>query len=306
MLTGSGAISGTGNELQNEIRGNGAGNTLDGGGGSDTLIGGAGNDLYITDGGETITEVSGEGTDTIRSSVTLTLGANLENLELTGSSAINASGNSGTNTLIGNAAGNSLDGGGGSDTLIGGAGNDVYITDGADAITEAAGQGTDTVRSSVTLTLGANVENLVLTGSSAINGTGNSLANALTGNSGANRLDGGGANDTLAGGTGADSFVFSSAAGATNVDTITDFSAIDDTILLDDAVFASLATGVLSVDAFIATTTGNAADASDRIIYESHTGRLFFDRDGTGAAAKVQFATIGANLSLTNADFLVF
>jgi Ca2+-binding RTX toxin-like protein len=93
--------------------------------------------------------------------------------------------------------------------------------------------------------------------------------------------------------------------GTTNVDTITDFSAVDDTIVLDDAVFTSLGMGVLSADAFILSTTGNAADASDRIIYESNTGRLFFDKDGTGAAAKVHFATIGTNLVLTNADFLV-
>ncbi|MCA3444469.1 MAG: Ig family protein, partial [Rhodobacter sp.] len=85
--------------------------------------------------------------------------------------------------------------------------------------TEAAGAGTDTVRSSVTLTLGANLENLVLTGTAAINGTGNSGANVLTGNNAANTLDGGGGADTLAGGAGQDSYHYGIGDG---IDTIHD------------------------------------------------------------------------------------
>jgi len=308
LLTGSGAISGTGNSGTNTLTGNGGANSLDGGGGADTLIGGAGDDSYVTDGGDTITEASGEGTDTVRASVSLTLGSNLESLVLTGSGAINGTGNSGANTLTGNSGNNTLDGGGGPDVMIGGAGNDTYVTDGGDTITENSGQGTgtDTVRSSVTFTLGSNLENLVLTGSSAINGTGNSAVNSLTGNGGNNSLNGGAGNDTMTGGGGSDTFVFDTTLGSSNVDTIADYNVAADTIRIDNAVFAGLATGTLKASAFVANASGNAADASDRIIYESDTGKLFFDKDGTGSAAKVQFATLDKNLALTHADFIVF
>jgi len=177
---------------------------------------------------------------------------------------------------------------------------------GGDTITENAGQGTDTVRSSVSFTLGANLENLILTGTASINGTGNSGNNRITGNSGGNTLNGSSGSDTLTGGLGNDSFVFNTALGSSNIDRITDFNVVADTIRLENAVFTGLAAGTLSAAAFVKNTSGNAADASDRIIYETDTGKLYFDRDGTGAAAKDHFATIGTNLSFTNADFLVF
>ena len=101
----------------------------------------------------------------------------------------------------GNAGANVLDGKAGADTLRGAAGNDTYVVDTlADVLIENAGEGTDTVQSSVTLTLAANVENLTLTGAAAINGTGNAAANTLTGNAAANVLDGAAGNDSLRGG----------------------------------------------------------------------------------------------------------
>ena len=217
VLTGITAINGTGNVLDNVLTGNGGANTLTGGAGNDTLDGGSagtdslrgglGNDTYLVarSSGITVTENAGEGTDTVRASVTHTLGNNLESLVLTGSSAINGTGNSLANTLTGNSANNTLTGGAGADVLIGGAGNDTYAVDNTgDAITENASEGTDLVQSSVSYALSAYVENLTLTGSSGIAGTGNELDNVLTGNSGANTLTGSDGNDTLNGGAGSD------------------------------------------------------------------------------------------------------
>jgi Ca2+-binding RTX toxin-like protein len=306
ILTGAASINGTGNALNNRLTGNSGNNVLNGGTGNDALIGGAGNDTYIVNGGDTITENAAQGTDTVQSSVAFTLGANLENLILTGAASINGTGNTLNNRLTGNSGNNVLNGGTGNDALIGGAGNDTYIVNGGDTVTENAGQGLDTVQSSVSFTLGANLENLILTGAAGISGTGNTLANTIFGNGGNNTLNGGSGSDTLAGGAGADTFIFNTGLGASNVDRITDYNVAADTIRLENAVFTGLAGGGLAASAFVRNTSGNAADASDRVIYETDTGKLYFDRDGTGGAAKVHFATLGTNLAMTNADFFVF
>jgi Ca2+-binding RTX toxin-like protein len=161
---------------------------------------------------DVITENANEGTDTIQSSVTFTIAslANIEKLTLTGSSVINGTGNAANNILTGNSANNTLNGGAGVDTLIGGLGNDIYQVDSTtDVITENANEGTDTIQSSVTYTIAslANIENLTLTGSSVINGTGNTGNNVLTGNTANNTLNGGDGNDTLNGGAGNDSLI---------------------------------------------------------------------------------------------------
>ena len=150
-LTGTAAINGTGNALDNAITGNTAANKLDGGAGNDTLRGGAGDDV-----------------------------------------------------LIGGAGNDLLDGGTGGDSMTGGAGNDSYLVDNvADKVIELSAEGTDTVSTSIDLTLGSNVENAVLLGGAA-RVTGNWLANAITGNNAGNQLYGESGNDTLTGGTGSD------------------------------------------------------------------------------------------------------
>jgi Ca2+-binding RTX toxin-like protein len=210
-LTGSANINGTGNSAVNIITGNAGNNILNGVGGVDTLIGGLGDDTYIVDiAGVVTTEGVTAGTDTVQSSVTWTLGTNLENLTLTGAAAINGTGNTVANVITGNSANNTLNGGAGADTLIGGFGDDTYVVDNvADVVTELVGQGLDLVQASVGYTLSANVDSLTLTGTTAINGTGNDLSNTITGNAGANILDGGLGADTLIGGAGNDTYILS-------------------------------------------------------------------------------------------------
>ncbi|MFL1874233.1 calcium-binding protein [Hansschlegelia beijingensis] len=206
-LTGAAAINGTGNALANVITGNAAANVIDGGEGADTMAGGAGGDTYyVDDSGDRVIEADAAGTDVVHASVSFSLeGQHIENLVLTGPANIDGVGNELANVLTGNSGDNQLDGGAGADSMEGGLGDDVYLVDDAgDLVTEAANEGTDAVRSSITYTLGANVENLTLTGADEINGIGNALANVITGNAAANVLNGGAGEDTLRGGGGAD------------------------------------------------------------------------------------------------------
>lgn len=244
--------SNTGNTIlglagNDTIYGNGGNDVLDGGLGADSLRGGAGNDTYIVGQvGDRVIELANQGIDLVKSNVTFTLSANVEHLTLTGAAKINGTGSALANTLTGNSGANILDGKAGADKMIGGGGNDTYIVDSvSDRVIESSGKGTDTVKSSVTHKLGANVEHLLLTGSGAIDGTGNGLNNSIKGNAASNDFRGGAGVDTLTGGAGADKFVWAAGetgVGAGNRDIITDFvSGVDkiDLSLIDAATYAS-------------------------------------------------------------------
>ena len=205
-LTGAAAVNATGNAQDNIINGNVSQNVLNGLGGADTLAGGLSHDTYVIDALDTLIELPGGGVDTVQVNFTYTLLAEFENLILTGAAAINGTGNSVNNIITGNIGANILTGGGGVDSLVGGTGNDTYVIDSSDGVTELAGGGVDTVQADFTYALLAEFENLTLTGAADINGTGNSVANVITGNSGANLLNGAGGADTMFGGLGNDTY----------------------------------------------------------------------------------------------------
>jgi len=244
-LSGNDTLEGgSGNDI---IYGGDGNDLLDGGTGVDYMDGGAGDDVFIVDDvGDQVKESANEGTDTVQASISYQLGSNLENLTLTGTADIDATGNGSNNVLTGNGGNNVLNGGYGADTMAGGAGDDYYIvSDVGDTVVENAGEGTDTVRvttyydteytnavrktrDGATYTLPDNVENIVLdeplgfnrsgiinnlTGETypnvlgtlygygdnvtGYNVVGNELDNTITGSLGSNILSGGAGNDTL-------------------------------------------------------------------------------------------------------------
>ncbi|TAY60371.1 beta strand repeat-containing protein, partial [Rhizobium leguminosarum] len=218
--TGSASFTGTGNALANTITGGAGNDVLNGGTGAYSLIGGAGNDTYIIDNaGDIVTDAANEGIDTVRTNLaSYTLAGNVENLSFAGTGAFAGTGNNLDNTITGGAAADTLSGGAGNDTLdggtgtdalIGGKGDDTYSVDNAgDSVTEAADEGTDTVRTTLaSYTLGSDVENLTYIGTVAFTGTGNDLANTIRGAAGADTLDGKAGADILIGGAGDDTYI---------------------------------------------------------------------------------------------------
>jgi Ca2+-binding RTX toxin-like protein len=274
----------------------------------------AGNDIYYVDNlGDVVVEAGGQGSDIVAATVSYTLaaGVSVERMNTTsqgGTYAIHLTGNEFAQTIIGNAGENILNGKGGADTMRGYAGNDIYYVDNAnDVIVEASNQGDDivAVTTSYALASGVSVERVNTTsqgGTYAINLTGNAFGQMLIGNAGDNVLNGKGGVDTLRGNTGSDTFVFDTAVGASNVDTVADFNVAADTIALGHSVFG-LAAGALGQTAFHTGTA--AADASDRVIYDSASGNLYFDADGNASGVAVLFARLSTGLSVTHDDFIV-
>jgi Ca2+-binding RTX toxin-like protein len=311
----------TGDAQNNALLGGDGNDTLAGSDGNDALSGGAGADAL--DGGAGIDaanySTSAEGVTVSLATGTASggqaTGDTLTGIEkLIGSAHSDSlTGNAVNNLLNGGLANDALYGGGGNDSLVGGDGNDT-LTGGAGADAANGGAGFDTASyagstAGVTINLatggasGGHAAGDTLTGMENL--TGSAHVDTLAGNAFNNVLNGGLGSDTLTGGAGRDAFVFNTALGAGNIDRIADFSAVDDTVRLENAIFTALTTtGVLSAAAF---TGGTAAgDAADRIIYNSATGALSYDADGAGGVGQVQFATlVSPPGGVTNADFLV-
>jgi Ca2+-binding RTX toxin-like protein len=241
----------------NSLNGGAGNDFLDGRGGADTLIGGSGNDtLVVDDARDVVVEQAGGGTDRVLSSISYVLGANLEELELSGTAVIDGVGNTLDNLIIGNRRANrlegldgrdtlhgedgndaldggagddTLDGGTGNDSLAGGSGNDTYIvSDPGDVVTEGPDQGFDVILTRLTtysLASLANVEDLVFTGTGDATLTGNALANRIVGGAGNDLLTGGAGDDRLIGEDGDDTINGGSGSnfllGGNGIDTVT-------------------------------------------------------------------------------------
>lgn len=322
-----GADSVAGSSSSDWLMGLAGNDTINGGAGNDTMDGGAGSDLYyVQQAGDRVVEStagSAGGTDTVYSYLAShTLATNVEYGAVRIAGTASLTGNALANRLTGGAGNNALDGGTGVDTMIGGNGSDTYyVRQVGDLVSEtnatASSGGTDTVRSYLSAyTLTANVENGVIGLSTAANLSGNGLANVLSGGAGNNALFGGAGNDkltgaagndTLSGGAGNDVFRFTAAPNAsTNVDRIADFSAADDTLQLENAVFAKLTTtGTLSAANFRAGAGVSALDTNDHVLYDTGTGKLYYDADGSGAGAAVQIAVLIGAPVITNVDIFV-
>ncbi|HEV2746501.1 MAG TPA: hypothetical protein VGW34_04290 [Allosphingosinicella sp.] len=340
------------------LRGRGGDDRLDGGAGADRMLGRSGNDIYLIDhAGDRAGERFDEGIDTVIATLAYRLQRNIEHLELRGTAKfgtgndldnrIDATGQTGGRLIA-----NVLDGGSGADVMAGGRGRDIYIVDNIGDTFEEVGRlefephapyeaisgdrNLDRAIASISFTLPgdidagtgiAHVEDLTLTGTADLSGTGNAVQNRITGNSGNNLLrglngsdnlsggagndelrggdsqdvlNGGAGHDVLVGGAGGDRFLFDSF----------DADSVDheqgETFLLDVSVFTEIAPvatnegRIIQEDAFVEAAA--AQDAGDRIIYDSTSGRLFYDSDGTGEVAAILFATVepGSDISFFN------
>ena len=342
-LNGFGASKGYGNDLDNVLTGSGYDNYLDGRAGADTMVGGSGNDTFVVDNvGDVVQEIDwrNNGTETVRSWIDFDLSDTskvigyVENVLLLGAGDLNATGNALDNSLTGNSGSNVLSGNGGNDVLVGRDGDDMLIGgDGNDRL--RGGNGADSLDggagidradySDASVGVKANLRAPTGNTGSAAGDTyisiedlrGSNFNDSLQGDGGANtiwgldgndKIFGHAGNDKLVGGGGNDQFVFNTALNAaTNVDRISDFDVVADTIMLKNTIFTTISgTGTLTAAQFTANATGTAQDADDRIVYETDTGKLFFDSNGNAAGGSVLFAVVSPDLALTNANISVF
>ncbi len=314
------------------LAGTSGSDTFNGGAGDDSITGGGGTDATVMSGAKAdymVTQLSAnvyqitdttsgrDGIDTLTdiTSVTFSDGTfalsglvAVPTTDISGTANAEAvAGTSASEKIYGLAGNDTIDAGAGADTMYGGVGNDIYIFDGTgDRAVEVTGEGIDRVKSSVSVKLAANVENLTLTGTLAINGSGNALGNQITGNSAGNIITGGWGRDVTTGGAGRDTFDFNgikdSLAGTATRDTITDFRHLFDKIDLS------------TIDASSKTAGNGAFTFLGKAAFTHHAGELHVttttastlisgDVNGDGVA-DFQIMLKGA-LTLTAADFVL-
>ncbi len=298
LFGGSGGDDMMGDNGRDSVLGGGGQDTIYGGAGRDQSFGGAGSDVLFGD----------DGNDRL-------YGGNGNDLASGGSGSDSLSGGIGDDTLAGNDEADTVDGGAGNDDLSGNSGDDVLIGgDGEDTLYGlesddqlSGGTGADSL-------LGGSGRDRLSGGAAADFLDGEEEADRLSGDAGNDVIYGGEGNDTLYGGAGSDTmignagsdrFVFDTGIGAAQADFINGFETGIDRMLLDKDIFgaAGPAGAALAAGRFRIGTS--AQDAGDRIIYDSVTGKLWYDADGAGGAGKVQFALLNSGLALTAADFQV-
>lgn len=322
----------------NDLLSGGAGNdVLNGGAGDDTMLGGAGNDsYYLNTLGDKVYEattaagtVDAGGTDTVYSylihtasqSYTLTSFVEVGVIKATYTS--NMTGNALNNVIYAGIGNNVIAGGSGTDTLsyaVGVSGTTgVKVNLSSTTVQATGGSGNDTISGFENLTGSSYNDSLtgngganVLRGGAGNDGMFGGAGNdSMYGDAGNDVLRGGTGNDVLNGGAGNDFFRFDTSLSATlNVDKISDFTPVYDTIQLENSIFTQFGTnttGAINAGYLKTITAGGVTDSNDYIVYNKTTGALYYDSDGgaDGNADAVQFALLGANLTLTNADFIL-
>ncbi len=310
VLTGSGSIVGAGNAIADTIFGNAGADTLSAGTGLATLVAGTGNDLFVVNNtNDKIVDTSSTAVDTISSSASFTLPSQINTLVLTGSGAITGTGNAnndlltagtstgavtlaagnGADTLVAGSGADVLVSGTGVDSLVGGTGNDLFVlSNAADVVSVGATHGIDTIQASFNDTLAANVANLVLTGSGALMGTGNTLADTITANSGNDTLVAGSGAAKLIGGTGNDLFVVNATTDVVSVASTTTADTIQ------SSVSYTLATNVQTLKLTGATALTGTGGATTAGIVVGNTGADTLN--GGAAIAVLEAGTAGAQV----------
>ena len=331
--TGDDSIEGLGGN--DTLTGNAGNDTLIGGAGADSMNGGVGHDAYFVGTGDVISESGGNGIDVVETSVSWTLGAGFEHMNVRGTAVTSNSGNELDNSISAEGGNNWLRGLQGDDTIFAGGGNDtINMSSGSGAsygndIIDG-GLGVDTLdygsaaRTAVFVDLTAgtasgggtagagsasvsNVENVNGGGFDDVI-SGSSSANFLYGFNGNDTLDGREGNDRLEGAVGNDRYVFTVSPGSANADTVVGFVSAADKIVLDESAHANLgASGNFAInDARFTSGAGRntAQDSSDRVIYNTTTGQLWYDADGAGGGSALLIATLQGAPALAATDLV--
>ena len=308
QFTGTAALKGTANSGNDSITANTGADTLvaagagtdtlvSGSTGTDSLVGGTGNDtFFVNNTADKVTDTSTAASNRISSTVSYTLPTDVNSLIFTGTAALKATGNSGNDSLTANTGADTLVAGSGTDTLVsgisgtdslvGGSGNDTFfVNNTADKVTDTSSTAANSLVSSVTYTLPTGVNTLVLTGTTALVGTGNAHTDSITAGAGVDTLVAGSGVATLIGGAGNDTFVINSASDVVTDTSTTTRNAISSTVTytLPTNVNALIFTGTAALKA-----TGNSGNDSltantgaDTLVAGSGTDTLVSGTTGT-------------------------